>query len=83
MTPNQPPDSEHALQASTPNSGVTPSPAGGRGGWGSRSSRKKKALSMRECTSIVDGLKIIYFSKVCACSLAWISKALVTLHTLI
>ena len=50
------------LQASTPNSGVTPSPSGGR--WGSRSSRKKKALSMRECTSIVDGLKMIYFTKV-------------------
>ncbi|KAK9839793.1 hypothetical protein WJX81_002232 [Elliptochloris bilobata] len=49
-------------QASTPNSGVTPSPSGGR--WGSKSSRKKKALSMRECTSIVDGLKIIYFTKI-------------------
>ena len=32
------------------------------GGWG-RSSAKKSRLSTAECTSIVDGLKLIYFSK--------------------
>ena len=33
------------------------------GGWG-RGAAKKSRLSTAECTSIVDGLKLIYFSKV-------------------
>ena len=35
------------------------------GGWG-RGAAKKSRLSTAECTSIVDGLKLIYFSKACA-----------------
>ena len=33
------------------------------GKW-SKSKTAKKIMSMKECTSIVDGLKIIYFTKV-------------------
>lgn len=36
-----------------------------KAGWGRSRTAKKSRLSTAECTSIVDGLKLIYFTKVC------------------
>lgn len=52
------------LQASTPAS-MTPGSAR-KSGWGRSKTTKKSRLSTAECTSIVDGLKLIYFTRVCA-----------------
>lgn len=51
------------MQASTPSS-MTPGSAR-KSGWSRSRTTKKSRLSTAECTSIVDGLKLIYFSKVC------------------
>ena len=48
-------------QTSTPNT-MTPSSTR-KSGWG-RTKTKKSRLSTAECTSIVEGLKVIYFGKV-------------------
>ena len=50
-------------QTSTPNT-MTPSSTR-KSGWG-RTKTKKSRLSTAECTSIVEGLKVIYFGKVIA-----------------
>lgn len=50
------------LQAS-PASMNTPMSTKSTGRW-SKSKTVKKMMSTKECTSIVDGLKIIYFTKV-------------------
>ena len=50
-----------AAQTSTPNT-MTPSSTR-KSGWG-RTKTKKSRLSTAECTSIVEGLKVIYFGKV-------------------
>ncbi|EIE18740.1 hypothetical protein COCSUDRAFT_38543 [Coccomyxa subellipsoidea C-169] len=49
-------------QASTPSS-MTPGSAR-KSGWGRSRTTKKSRLSTAECTSIVDGLKLIYFTKI-------------------
>ncbi len=41
----------------------------------SKSKTAKKIMSMKECTSIVDGLKIIYFTKVSDAKLLFCSSA--------
>ena len=48
-------------QTSTPNT-LTPSSTR-KSGWGSTKTKKSR-LSTAECTSIVEGLKVIYFGKV-------------------
>ncbi|CAL8464390.1 g3925 [Coccomyxa elongata] len=48
--------------ASTPAS-MTPSSAR-KSGWGRSKTTKKSRLSTAECTSIVDGLKLIYFTRI-------------------
>ena len=53
------------LQASTPAS-MTPGSAR-KSGWGRSKTTKKSRLSTAECTSIVDGLKLIYFTRVRSC----------------
>lgn len=49
-------------QASTPNT-MTPGSTR-KSGWGRTRTTKKSRLSTAECTSIVEGLKVIYFGKV-------------------
>ncbi len=51
------------LQASPASNMGTPA-SKSSGKW-SKSKTVKKMMSMKECTSIVDGLKYIYFTKVC------------------
>ncbi len=60
-TPCAGPSIAHVLQVSTPNT-MTPGSTR-KSNWG-RTKTKKSRLSTAECSSIVDGLKVIYFGKV-------------------
>ena len=62
-------------QTSTPNT-LTPSSTR-KSGWG-RTKTKKSRLSTAECTSIVEGLKVIYFGKVRAHSICCVLPAAVS-----
>lgn len=53
---------DYDQQASTPNT-MTPGSTR-KSGWGRTRTTKKSRLSTAECTSIVEGLKVIYFGKV-------------------
>ena len=62
------------LQASPASNMATPLSTKSSNRW-SKSKTAKKIMSMKECTSIVDGLKIIYFTKVSPGSLQAVGQA--------
>ena len=62
------------LQASPASNMGTPLSTKSSSRW-SKSKTAKKIMSMKECTSIVDGLKIIYFTKVCTKTLQTVDQA--------